>query len=824
MGLERYNKKRDFNKTSEPKGHIHTESGHLFVVQKHAARQLHYDFRLELDGVLKSWAVPKGPCLDPSVKRLAIHVEDHPIEYGTFEGMIPKGEYGGGTVMLWDKGYWIPLDAEPLKAYEKGHLRFELQSQKLTGRWDLIRFKGENEWFLIKHKDEAAKPITQYDIEKEEPLSVLSHQSIEEIAEHYDGIWTKKGFQKKTQSLVKNTLQGNATSIPKTIHLQLATLVDKPPHGDGWLHEVKFDGYRMMAIKNKNNVSFISRNHIDWSNEFQSLIPAINQLNCESVVLDGEVVVLDKQGRSDFQLLQNTVKSGKEATLHYYVFDLLYLDKYDLRELPLIQRKALLAQLIEKSSSSILYSDHILEEGDTMFRHACEVGLEGIVSKRMDSPYIGKRTKNWLKIKCIKRQEFIIGGFSQPQNSREYFGSLYLGVFNEQNELVFSGNVGTGFSSKTLKEIYNQLKPLISKKNPFNTIPPMARSATWVKPQLIAEVEFSEWTEDGHLRHPSFKGLRVDKKPQEIHKENELAVEMIKGQQKMTSKQEHITLTHPEKIVYKEDHISKQQLYDYYELVSEHMLPYIVNRPLTLVRCPSTYESCFYQKHLNQKSSVLYPVPVENKKGETEQYIYLKNKKGLLSLVQMGVLEIHPWGSTIKHLEYPDILIFDLDPAPDVEWKKVVAAAFDIKEQLAQYKLQSFVKTTGGKGLHVVIPIKPEENWDDVKIFTHTFVEYLEQRSPEKYISKMTKSKRTGKIFLDYLRNQHDATAIGPYSTRARLHAPVATPLEWDELSNNNKDNYYTIATIPKRLQQLKQDPWEGFWTIKQSLHLKDLK
>lgn len=820
MSLDSYHKKRDFKKTAEPKGRVHKTKNSLFVIQKHAASHLHYDFRLELEGVLKSWAVPKGPSLDPKVKRLAIHVEDHPIEYGTFEGIIPKGEYGGGTVMLWDEGKWHSLDEDPVKAYQKGHLRFELNAKKLQGRWDLIRFK-EKEWFLIKYKDQFAKSEEDYDITKEESLSVLHHQSMEEISLHYDGIWTQEGYKPKLINSELKAKLGSPNPFPKNIAVQLATLVDKAPLGDEWLHEVKFDGYRMIAMKKGRQVQFISRNEKEWTNEFKSLIPDIQKLPLTNGIFDGEIVVLDKNSRSNFQLLQNAIKSEKSVHFYYYIFDLLYLENYDLRCLPLIERKTILASLLEEAPLSIKYSNHLVGQGKEMLERSCDFGLEGIVSKRVDSSYIGKRSKSWLKIKCSHRQEFVVGGFSEPKRSREYFGSLYLGVFNDKGELVFTGNVGTGFTAASLKAVYEELKPLIRKKNPFTTVPPQAKVATWVEPKLIVEVEFSQWTQDGRLRHPSFKGLRMDKKPKEVKAEKETSIEAIKSK---ASSPNSLKLTHPEKILYKEDKLSKQDLYHYYDEISDHILPYISHRPLTLVRCPSGYEDCFYQKHLDKSAKKLHSVAVTNKKGNVEQYMYLDNKAGLLNLVQMGVLEIHPWGSKIEQLEYPDIVIFDLDPGPEVEWKMVVAAAFDIKEQLSQYQLRSFVKTTGGKGLHIVIPVKPEYHWDEVKNFTRIFAEFLEKRSPEKYLSNMAKAKRKGKIFVDYLRNQQDATAIAPFSTRARLHAPVATPLSWDELSDNFADNFYTIRTLPQRLAELKADPWKEFWTIRQFLRLDELE
>lgn len=816
MGLDTYRKKRDFAKTPEPKGRVLKKTNHLYVIQKHAASHLHYDLRLELEGVLKSWAVPKGPCLDPHVKRLAIHVEDHPVDYATFEGLIPKGEYGGGTVMLWDKGQWESLDEDPTKAYNKGHLRFNLRAEKLNGRWDLIRFKEEGEWFLIKYQDDFAKPLATYDITLEEPLSVKSNQSIDEISQNSNTMWDQKE-KKSLKNDNDNISNLPNVPIPSKISVELATLVSIPPEGDIWLHEIKFDGYRMVAFKQGKDVSLISRNHLDWSDKFPNVVDEIRELPVQNAIFDGEIVVLDDNKRSSFQRLQNSIDSGEKCAFLYYIFDLLYIDTFDLRLLPLLERKQRLQPLIPKKESNLHYSDHLQGSGEAFFIKSCEIGLEGIVSKRADSMYQGKRTRSWLKTKCIKQQEFVIGGFSKPQGARDYFGSLFLGVFDNENQLIFCGNVGTGFNNESLKKIHAKLQDLIISKNPFNTTPPGARTATWVKPQLVAEVEFTEWTEDGRLRHPSFKGLRMDKKAKEVIKEKELPVEQVKS----TSKQ---SLTHPEKVIYEEDGINKQDLYEYYIEVGKYMLPYIKNRALTLVRCPSTYKECFYQKHLKSASKWLHKISVPDKDGKNEEdYFYLNDLGAFSEIVQMGALELHPWGSTIEHLEHPDVLVFDLDPAPDVPWSAVVEAAFDLKEHLKQYHLKSFVKTTGGKGLHVVIPIKPEYDWEKVKQFTHVFVTFLEKRDPDKYISKMSKIKRKGKIFVDYLRNQRGATAVAPYSPRARLHAPVATPISWDELTDNINDTFYTIHTLPNRLIKLRTDPWEDFWLVKQSLRLDEL-
>lgn len=826
--LATYRHKRDFKKTTEPKGKIHRCPSQLFVIQKHAASHLHYDFRIELNGVLKSWAVPKGPCFDPTIKRLAMHVEDHPLEYGTFEGIIPKGQYGGGTVMLWDKGVWEPLDQNPNLAYQKGHLRFKIIGEKLHGRWDLIRFKDEKHWFLIKYDDEYALPLKTFDVTTALPTSVLSGQNLQSLSENYEKIWRSSRAevitsQKKRQAKPTPAIllpEGLATSsFPDFIAPELATLVDKPPQGDQWAHEIKFDGYRILAFKENGQITLKSRNNNDWTDDLPSIAKAVAKLPFAQFIIDGEVVALDAEGRSDFQLLQNALKR-KSTDLHFFLFDILFFEGKDLKPLPLIERKAILKNLLNVNIPELHYSDHLIKNGNELFAHSCAYALEGIVSKRIDAPYRSKRTKDWLKIKCLKRQEFVIGGYTSPQKNRAHFGALFLGFYDAEGILHYAGNVGTGFTKETLSDLKKRFNKTSSQSNPFSTNPPGVKTAHWVKPTIVCEIEFTEWTKRDHLRHPSFKGLRLDKKAGDVIKEIVTPLSAIKKppRKKLPAS---MTLSHPEKVLYPEDNITKADLLHYYETVSTYMLPHIVLRPLTLLRCPSHYQKCFYQRHYNQTTrSPLFPVENEGD-NKHEKYIYLNDKEGLLSLVQMGVLEIHPWGSQITHLEYPDRIIFDLDPAPDVTLSQVIEAAFEVKNELAQYDLSSFVKSTGGKGLHVVVPIEPEYGWDDVKTFSHTFVQYLVSLKPDAYVSKMTKSLRKGKIFIDYLRNQRTATAISAYSTRARLHAPVSVPLTWEELKRF-KENY-TIKTLPQRLKKLKSDPWEAFWTTKQSLKLDQL-
>ena len=826
MPLTRYRQKRNFKKTPEPKGRVKQKSSHLYIIQKHAASHLHYDFRLELRGVLLSWAVPKGPSLDPAIKRLAMHVEDHPLEYGSFEGIIPQNQYGGGTVMLWDKGKWFSEDDNPEKAYAKGNMTFTLRAKKLNGRWKLIRINNNDKtWLLIKIKDEYAKASGKKDILRDEPYSVISGCSLDQITEKANesgGTANKKKTKSKKiiNEIKKIQLTLPKKPFPKIIYPQLTTLVDKPPLGKQWLHEIKFDGYRLLAFKKGSHVLLLTRNQHDWTNKFKNMANAISKLPIAHLILDGEALVLDENQHSDFQRLQKAIKD-QDQMIYYYIFDLLYYDQFATTALPLWQRKKILQTLLSTHTGILRYSDHIQGSGIDIYKKSCQAGLEGIVSKDRNSLYSQRRDTHWLKIKCIKRQEFVIGGFLKSQN-RKYFRSLLLGFFNKRGELIYCGKVGTGFTEGSMKTLHAQMIRHQIKIMPFSKNPPHHKQALWLKPTLVAEIEFTEWTDAGTLRHPSFKGLRKDKPAKDIIKEKEMPIKNIISPP--NDQQNKMILTHPRKILYPEDKITKKEVADYYDSIQDWILPYLAKRPLMLVRCPHHYKDCFHQKHLShQPPAGLFEMVLREKESKGK-YIYLENKAGLLALAQMDVLEIHPWNCTVDRIENPDILIFDLDPDPTVPWKAVVQAAFEIKAILKSVKLTSFVKTTGGKGLHVVIPIKPEYQWEEVKNFSRLVVDYMVSNNKNKYIGKMTKSSRKNKIFIDYLRNQRGATSIAPYSTRARKAAPIAIPLAWDELTNHFQDTFFTLRSVVKRLHHLQKDPWKDFFKIKQSLGLKQLK
>ncbi len=776
---------------------------------------------------MKSWAVPKGPSLDPHVKRLAVHVEDHPLAYGSFEGLIPAGEYGGGVVLLWDTGTWECHEPNAQAAYKKGQLSFSLKGKKLKGSWKLIRLNNDpKNWLLMKVEDQYSKLENIYNVLEKKPKSVKSAYNLEKLSTHLKA----RPLAKKIVSKKTSAAKVQDDKMPTSISPELATLVNKPPTGEQWLHEVKFDGYRILAFIHHNKVSLKTRGQKDWTTKFKALEKTLGKLPLKSAIFDGEVVALNPEQRSDFQLLQNSIHNQDTSNLIYYIFDLLYYDGKDLTQLPLSQRKAILQKLIPTSSKTLRYSDHLRGQGEKLFKESCHLALEGIVSKNANSAYEQKRSSDWLKVKCIKRQEFLVLGFTEPKGKRAGFGSLLLGVNSKDEGLSYCGHVGTGFTEDSLATMTKRLKKQVSQETPLLRAPKGIGRVTWVKPTIIVEVEFTEWTKDGILRHPSFKGIRSDKKPADIIREEPkktMTLNSAKNKKKKTSllSNEDTTLTHPDKILYPEKGIIKLALATYYKDIQDWILPHLIKRPLTLVRCPQGWtQQCFFQKHLNENhDKALYSTIIQEEHAK-EPYLYLKNAAGLQALVQLNALEIHSWGCHITKIENPDLITFDLDPSPEVAWKKVIETAFLLKEELEKLHLQSFVKTTGGKGLHVVLPIEPKYNWKEIVIFTHTFVNYLVSLKPDLYLATMSKTKRKNKIFLDYLRNQRGATAVVPYSTRAKENAPVATPLSWDELTIKLKSDSFNLHNLPERLKTLKKDPWEDFFAIKQKLRLPSAK
>ncbi|MEA9356719.1 DNA ligase D [Bacteriovorax sp. PP10] len=823
MSLKEYKEKRDFHKTKEPAGKaIKHKGAKMFVVQKHHASHLHYDFRLELDGVLKSWAVPKGPSLNPKDKRLAVEVEDHPIDYATFEGEIPKGEYGGGHVIVWDKGEWIPpknVD-EQLK---KGHLEFELHGEKLGGAWLLLRTRipgaKKNNWLLIKRDDEnaSAKDITKED------KSVLSGVSMEELEAEMENPRPVKKTAKKSALKIKPQKKTKFLTFKDLKGPELAMLSETPPVGEEWIHEIKYDGYRTLCFKNKKETKLLTRSGLDWSNKYLEIQKECAEIAAESIIFDGEIVWLDEKGRSRFEGLQNSLEAHDSSELVYYVFDLLYLNGFDTRNLPLKDRKKLLREVLEQSDSEkILFSEHWDESGKSVFESACESHLEGIVSKNGESHYHSGRNKNWIKIKCTNIQEFIIGGYTMQENNIS-LGALLMGAYNKKGKLQYIGKVGTGFDAKTSKSLVSKLKKIKSKESPFDEKSPASKASIWVNPILVGNIEFGAWTGDKILRHAAFKGLREDKKAKEVYLEEvKIKKESVKEITK-ESKSEEVKLSHPDKIIYPGDKITKQDLSNYYTSINKWILPLVKDRPLALLRCPNGEgKECFFQKHIETDDMGILGKKVESKlKNKKEEIVYIDSQMGLQELVQLGTLEIHSRGCRVDEIDYPNQIVFDFDPDEGVKFEKVKEAAFALKEILERLKLKSFIKVSGGKGLHVHVPIAPKYDWEQIKSFSKSICDQMEREHPEKFTTNMSKSKRKGKIFLDYLRNGYGASAIVPYSVRAREHAPVALPITWAEAKKLKNANSYTLKSVPKLLNNRK-DPWAGYNKLSQKIKILD--
>lgn len=834
MGLAEYRRKRTFSRTPEPAGKkpaARRKARSLFVVQKHAASRLHYDFRLESEGVLKSWAVPKGPSLDPADKRLAVEVEDHPLEYGEFEGTIPEGEYGGGRVLLWDRGDWEP-EGSAAEGLRRGRLKFRLNGEKLHGGWTLVRMGkddsgGKPNWLLIKEKDTDARPG---DITRERPESVASGRDIEEIGSGKDRVW--RSNRSESPRVAPPKRRARKRRLPEFVAPQLATLVSEAPRGEEWVHEIKLDGYRVLAATAGGEARLMTRKGLDWTDRFSAVAAAVAELPVESALLDGEVVALDADGRSSFQALQQAIGSDPDS-LVFFVFDLLEHDGKDLRARPLTERKAVLAKLLPATSDTLRLSDHLAGQGDKFFAEACRLGVEGVVSKLARAPYRSGRSRDWLKTKCIARQEFVIGGFTDPQGTRSGLGALLVGVHEGKN-LRYAGKVGTGFDRRSLAELMNRMRPLERKTPPFADPPrgAPARGAHWVEPRVVAEIAFTEWTADGLLRHPSFQGLRDDKPAAEVKRETPRRADApaVSSSRRSAAKPARaksaadeaavagVPLSNPGRVLFPEMGLTKLGLARYYEAVAERILPHIVDRPLTLVRCPQgRAKQCFYQKHLREDApAALGRVEIREESGDKEPYVYVRDLEGIVSLVQLGVLELHGWGSRADDVERPDRLIFDLDPDSGLEWSAVVAAAQELRERLDAAGLRSWVQTTGGKGVHVIAPIVRRRSWNDVKPFCRAIAESMVADSPERYVSKASKAARRGKVFIDWLRNGRGATAIVPYSSRAREGATVATPIDWRELPKVSPADF-DVATVPRRLVRRK-DPWSEFFAVRQSL------
>ncbi|TPO01276.1 DNA ligase D [Mesorhizobium sp. B1-1-5] len=824
-GLEQYHAKRDFKKTAEPAGKVgrQKQGGGIFVVQKHAATRLHYDFRLEHDGVLWSWAVTRGPSLDPHEKRLAVHVEDHPIDYASFEGTIPKGQYGGGSVIVWDEGKWTP-DGDPAKGIKKGHIDFELEGHKLNGRWHLVRLRprpGEkrDNWLLIKSDDAAARPGE--DVLEEKPKSVKSGLTIEEVGEGKAARGEKPKVWQSNRPAAAKTKAGPGKRL-EFIEPQLATLEKDAPAGEDWLHEVKFDGYRMQAQIAGSEVKLLTRAGLDWTDKFDGPVTgALARLKCRDAIIDGEIVVLADSGVSSFPLLQADLSARRADRFVYYVFDLMRLDGRDLRREPLVERKQALAELLgqQPEHSALRFSDHFHEPGKVMLQHVCRMGLEGVVSKRADALYRSGRGLSWIKSKCTLRQEFVIGGYLPSDKTGRGLRSLLVG-FNEGGKLHYAGRVGTGFSGKVMTDLKKKLDGLKATASPFSGAVPKGKGLTFVKPELVGEVEFRSWTSDRIIRHASFQGLREDKPAEEVVQEQPKKAETgAKPGTKTAPKSSagtaktSIKLSHPDKLLWPDEKVSKRDLLDHYALVWPRMAEFVINRPLSLVRAPDgIHGQRFFQKHASPGMSDKIARMKDPTDGE--EILFIKDFDGLAALVQYGVVEVHIWGSTIDELEKPDQIIFDLDPDEGVDVGRVREAALDIHKQLDELSLPNLVKTSGGKGYHVLVPLKPSAEWDEVKDFAHDFARALEQAAPDRYTATLSKKARTGKIFVDYLRNGRGSTTVAPYSSRAKKGATVSMPATWPEIKKGLAPNAFPLGDASTLAQLKKADPWKEFFKL----------
>lgn len=979
--LRTYREKRDFKRTAEPsgEGQKRKPGGNRYLVQKHDATRLHFDFRIEKDGVLKSWAVTRGPSLDPKDKRLAVRTEDHPLDYGDFEGTIPKGEYGGGTVMLWDEGTWEPLPDED--HLDEGKLKFRLDGQRLKGNWMLVRIKNNRDrrskaenWLLFKERDQYA--VTEgVPIVERALTSVRTGRTMEQIAEG-NLEWTRSGARVKTNPGEKRAPrpsgEGPRLPMPKFVPPQMATLVEAAPSGDEWVHEIKYDGYRAIAAMSGGEVRIYTRNGLDWTERFRSLITPIADLPAKSILLDGEVAVPGEDGKTDFGALQAAMgNEGRGRGLVYYLFDLLEIDGEDLRKQPLIERKARLADLLKDSPKAgpLIYSDHVVGNGADVYEHAASMGLEGIVSKRADSTYRSERAKTWLKVKTGESDEFLVVGWEPSEVKGKRFAALLLAT-REGRKLVYRGKVGSGFGAREQAAIWPELEKRATKTPPVEVPRGFVRNAHFVKPELVVEVAYRGISSDELLRQPSFKTIRRDKTARDVDAldeplpvdEAQKAAEQEKpappkarrpravasgaadrlpnsprgaprarpprkgeaggdeadaeraappkprrsspatkrlgpdqdavkraeseevpsrpGSKGRTRRQhmasssasagdpnpqgevasgsvgdgglssatpsaetapkrkvtiisidrdkdgnaieiEGVKVTNPSRILFPDRKITKRQLIEYQLVIADRVLPHLAYRPLSLVRCPRGAEQdCFFQKHASEGFPAQFkPIEIREKEG-TDIYLYIEDRQGLVAAVQMGALELHIWGSHVDKLEYPDRLVFDFDPDPDIPFRAVKDGALEMRERLKALGLTSFCMATGGKGLHVVVPLKPKHQWDGVRAFAEALARLMAQEDPKRYLAIMSKKERQGRIFIDYLRNGRGATAISPFSTRARKGAPLSWPVTWKALDTLEGANLVTVENFRQQLKSERRDPWQGYFDVDQVLPL----
>ncbi|WP_447649641.1 DNA ligase D [Pseudomonas abietaniphila] len=853
--VSEYTRKRNFDITSEPPetaGRARSGQGKAlsFVIHKHDARNLHYDFRLELDGTLKSWAVPKGPSLDPKNKRLAVHVEDHPLGYGSFEGSIPEGQYGAGDVIVWDRGIWQP-HGDPRETYKAGKLKFTLIGEKLTGDWALVRThlqgSGDKEqWLLIKEKDEAVRSADEYDIVADKPESVVSGATVGEGRAAAKSSTRKTAAaapvaEKKPAGKTAKKQAAKKTAIPQKLSPQLATLMDTPPEGE-WLYEIKFDGYRIMTRILDGEVRMITRNGHDWTERLPLQAKAIGELNLGDGWLDGEMVVLNDAGLPDFQALQNAFDIGRSKDIVYYLFDVPFLNGEDLREKPVEDRRAALKKLLGKQKKGLLrFSDAFSASHRDIIESACLLSLEGVIGKRAGSVYQSRRSADWIKLKCKLRQEFVIVGFTKPQGTRSGFGALLLAVNEEGAGLVYAGRVGTGFNQKTLAELFEKMQPLEQDASPLGKklTSAQGRGVHWIKPTLVGEVEFGEWTREGIIRHSAFIALRSDKPASEVVHEYPRTPKDIKapfkpnasktsasktdepaGKPKAASKRDSkdkievagVLISHPERVIDKKSGLHKIDLAHFYESISDWILPHLDHRAVALLRCPEGVEGeQFFQKHAERLAIPNIKQLDPKLDPGHARLMEIDSVQALVGAAQMGTIELHTWGSTYDKIELPDHFVLDLDPDPALPWRSMIEATQMTLSVLDELGLDAYIKTSGGKGMHIIVPLARKADWDTVKAFAKALAQFISEQLPERFTATSGPKNRVGKIFIDYLRNTRGASTVAAYSARARPGLPVSVPVIRDELASLKSSDQWNIANLQKRLRKLKADPWAGY-------------